>query len=129
MSPAFIAKKFPEEKIMKTQNPKASIAIQVLPSAKNQDELIRIVDEVIAFIKSSGLNCHVGPFETTVEGDIDEAILLSDRIYPLSSTPGEIIGEISIEEKRPRSDDFNLTPEFLKYKREILSLMKKASLN
>lgn len=54
---------------MKTQNPKASIAIQVLPSAKNQDELIRIVDEVIAFIKSSGLNCHVGPFETTVEGD------------------------------------------------------------
>lgn len=61
--------------------------------------------------------------------DIDEAILLSDRIYLLSSTPGEIIGEISIKEKRPRSDDFNLTPEFLKYKREIISLMKKASLN
>ncbi len=48
---------------------KASIAIQVLPAVKNQDELIRIVDEVIAFIKSSGLNCHVGPFETTVEGE------------------------------------------------------------
>ena len=48
---------------------KASIAIQVLPTADNQDELIRIVDEVIAFIKSSGLNCHVGPFETTVEGE------------------------------------------------------------
>ena len=48
---------------------KASIAIQVLPSAKDQDELIRIVDEVIAFIKSSGLHCHVGPFETTIEGD------------------------------------------------------------
>ena len=48
---------------------KASIAIQVLPKAKDEDELIRIVDEVIAFIKSSGLHCHVGPFETTVEGD------------------------------------------------------------
>jgi len=48
---------------------KASIAIQVLPAAANEDELIRIVDEVIAYIKSSGLNCHVGPFETTVEGD------------------------------------------------------------
>ncbi len=48
---------------------KASIAIQVLPTAKDQDELIRIVDEVIAFIKSSGLHCHVGPFETTIEGD------------------------------------------------------------
>ena len=48
---------------------KASIAIQVLPKAKDQDDLIRIVDEVIAFIKSSGLHCHVGPFETTIEGD------------------------------------------------------------
>jgi len=48
---------------------KASIAIQVLPEAENDDELIRIVDEVIAYIKSSGLHCHVGPFETTIEGD------------------------------------------------------------
>ncbi|MBQ3085738.1 MAG: thiamine-binding protein [Clostridia bacterium] len=48
---------------------KASIAIQVLPETKDQQELIRIVDEVIAFIKSSGLHCHVGPFETTVEGE------------------------------------------------------------
>ncbi len=48
---------------------KASIAIQVLPTAKDTDDLIRIVDEVIAFIISSGLNCHVGPFETTIEGD------------------------------------------------------------
>ncbi|MBR5272064.1 MAG: thiamine-binding protein [Clostridia bacterium] len=48
---------------------KASIAIQVLPVVPNQDELIRIVDEVIAYIRSSGLNCHVGPFETTIEGE------------------------------------------------------------
>ena len=48
---------------------KTSIAIQVLPTAKDQEDLIRIVDEVIAFIKSNGLNCHVGPFETTIEGE------------------------------------------------------------
>lgn len=47
----------------------ASIAIQVLPEVSGEDELIRIVDEVIAYIKASGLHCHVGPFETTVEGD------------------------------------------------------------
>ena len=47
----------------------ASIAIQVLPEVNNDDELIRIVDEVIAYIKSTGLHCHVGPFETTIEGD------------------------------------------------------------
>ena len=48
---------------------KTSIAIQVLPAAESTDELIRIVDEVIAYIKSTGLNCYVGPFETTIEGE------------------------------------------------------------
>lgn len=48
---------------------KASIAIQVLPAVQDEKELVRIVDEVIAYIKSSGLRCHVGPFETTIEGE------------------------------------------------------------
>ncbi len=47
----------------------ASIALQTLPKADNDDELIRIVDEVIAYLKSSGLKCYVGPYETVVEGD------------------------------------------------------------
>lgn len=48
---------------------KASVAIQVLPQVDSEDDLIRIVDEVIAYIKSTGLNCYVGPFETTIEGE------------------------------------------------------------
>ncbi|MBQ7035014.1 MAG: thiamine-binding protein [Clostridia bacterium] len=48
---------------------KASVAIQVLPATENDEELVRIVDEVIAYIKSTGLNCYVGPFETTIEGE------------------------------------------------------------
>ena len=50
----------------------ASVAIQSLPKADNNEELIRIVDEVIAYIKSTGLNYYLGPFETTIEGDYDE---------------------------------------------------------
>ena len=50
----------------------ASVAIQSLPKADNNEELIRIVDEGIAYIKSTGLNYYVGPFETTIEGDYDE---------------------------------------------------------
>lgn len=50
----------------------ASVAIQVLPSVTDENEVIKIVDEVIAYIKSTGLNCYVGPFETTIEGDYDE---------------------------------------------------------
>lgn len=55
--------------------------------------------------------------------DIDEAILISDRIYLLSGSPGEITGEIVIKEPKPRREDFNLTAEFLEYKRQILSLL------
>ena len=52
----------------------ASVAIQSLPDAANDEELIRIVDEVIAYIKNTGLNYYVGPFETTIEGDYDEGV-------------------------------------------------------
>ena len=55
--------------------------------------------------------------------DIDEAIILSDRIYILSGTPGTIANEIVIDEKKPRRDDFNLTDELLAYKREIVRLL------
>ena len=50
----------------------ASVAIQVLPQAESDDELIRIVDEVIDYIKSTGLNYYVGPCETAIEGDYDQ---------------------------------------------------------
>ena len=51
--------------------------------------------------------------------DIDESILLSDRIYLL--TGGRIEAELTIEAPKPRDPDFPLTPEFLAYKKEILS--------
>lgn len=50
----------------------ASVAIQVLPQVIDDEETIRIVDEVIAYIKSFGLSTYVGPFETTIEGDYDK---------------------------------------------------------
>ncbi|MDD5931276.1 MAG: thiamine-binding protein [Oscillospiraceae bacterium] len=48
---------------------KASVAIQTLPAAENDEELVRIVDEVIDYIRAQGLNYYVGPFETTIEGE------------------------------------------------------------
>jgi ABC-type nitrate/sulfonate/bicarbonate transport system ATPase subunit len=56
--------------------------------------------------------------------DIDEAILLSDRIYLLTGKPGEITKEIVIAEQKPRSKDFSLSEEFLQYKREILAYLE-----
>lgn len=56
-----------------------------------------------------------------VTHDIEEAILLSDRIYLLTGKPGMITKEIVIKEPKPRKKGFNLSENFLQYKREILS--------
>lgn len=53
--------------------------------------------------------------------DIDEAILLSDRIYLLTGKPGTLTKEIVIKEPKPRKKDFNLSENFLQYKKEIIS--------
>lgn len=50
----------------------ASVAIQVLPKVQEEETLLHIVDEVIAYMKGTGLNISVGPFETTIEGDYEE---------------------------------------------------------
>lgn len=47
----------------------ASVAIQVLPGVERTEDVVRIVDEVIAYIASTGLHYYVGPFETAIEGD------------------------------------------------------------
>ncbi|HOH70184.1 MAG TPA: thiamine-binding protein [Sedimentibacter sp.] len=52
----------------------ANIAIQVLPHVSDDEEVLRIVDEVIDYIKGTGLNYYVGPSETSVEGDYDQLI-------------------------------------------------------
>lgn len=52
-----------------------SVAIQYLPmDAKDDDEVCRIVDAVIAYIDSTGVNYFVGPFETAIEGDYDQCM-------------------------------------------------------
>lgn len=48
---------------------KACIAIQILPATLDDNEVIRIVDEVIAYIASTGYSYYVGPCETAIEGD------------------------------------------------------------
>ncbi len=55
--------------------------------------------------------------------DIDEAILLSDRIYIMGGSPAVIVSEFAIEEERPRNHDFVLTDSFIRYKREIRALL------
>ena len=64
---------------------------------------------------------HIDLSTLFITHDINEAILLSDRIYILNGTPGTIKDEIVIQERKPRAADFALSEEFLEYKRQIIS--------
>ena len=57
--------------------------------------------------------------------DIDEAILLSDRIYILAGSPGQITAEIKIEiDRNGNNQEIEMSEKFLKYKKEILEYLK-----
>lgn len=68
---------------------KTSIAIQVLPNMGSVKETVRVVDEVIAYIASTGLNYYVGPFETTVEGeDFDQLMEVISKCVKTAAEAG-----------------------------------------
>ena len=51
--------------------PKGSLAMQVLPiNAGAKQDVFTAVDKAIAVIAASGVKYEVGPFETTMEGEI-----------------------------------------------------------
>ena len=66
-----------------------------------------------------GIMEEIGLSTIFVTHDIDEAILLSDRIYILSGVPGQITDEIKIDLPKPRSIDEVTDEEFVRYKRLI----------
>ena len=55
-----------------------------------------------------------------VTHDIDEAILLSDRIYLLTGKPGKITEEIVIDLPGEKSERNPMSREFIAYKEEII---------
>ena len=59
-----------------------------------------------------------------VTHDIDEAILLADRVLVMSGRPGQIKKEIKVTIPRPRSMDLVMEPDFIAMKREIIGLLK-----
>lgn len=56
--------------------------------------------------------------------DIDEAILISRRIYIISGRPGKITKELEINlPKSENSEELTLTEKFIEYKRKILKFL------
>lgn len=58
-----------------------------------------------------------------VTHDVDEAILLSDRVFVLSTLPATIIETVGIPLPRPRPPATALDSRFLQIKRDLLSML------
>ncbi|MFZ6046728.1 ABC transporter ATP-binding protein [Pseudomonas sp. CR3202] len=58
-----------------------------------------------------------------VTHDIDEAILLGDRVYVMGARPGRIKREMDVPMPRPRDMDMVMERQFIEMKREILGLL------
>lgn len=58
-----------------------------------------------------------------VTHDIDEAILMSDRILILNHQPGVITDAFQVNQPSPRSADFSTSQEFIDLKKQILAVL------
>lgn len=59
-----------------------------------------------------------------VTHDIDEALILSDRVLVMTHRPGRIREEIVVNLPRPRPEDIIVTPEFIALKKRCLALVQ-----
>ena len=59
--------------------------------------------------------------------DVEEAIILSDRVYVLTGKPGTITAGFKIAAPRPRNSNFFLTMEFSSLKKAILDCIAKGT--
>ena len=63
------------------------MSVQIIPKTPNGEDVIPYVDEAIKVIDDSGLDYRVGPLDTTVQGDMNECLILlqelNDRMVEL----------------------------------------------
>jgi NitT/TauT family transport system ATP-binding protein len=59
--------------------------------------------------------------------DIEEALLLADRVCVMTARPGRIKKSIDVRIPRPRAIDVTTSPEFNALRREVLALIREES--
>ena len=90
-------------------------ALDALTRATLQDELTRIWGE---------RRCTV----ILITNDVDEAILLADRIYPMTAGPAAVLGPpIEVTLPRPRSRrHMSLTPAYQKARQALVDFLRRS---
>lgn len=78
---------------------KSALSIQCLPlTGGSNEEVYGFVDKAIEIIEESGLPYTVGPFETTIEGELDQLWDVAYRAHRavLEAGAGKLISYIKL---------------------------------
>ncbi|WP_187436131.1 ABC transporter ATP-binding protein [Bradyrhizobium hipponense] len=86
-------------------------ALDAQTRAVMQDNLLELRDRIKATI-------------VFVTHDIDEAIVLADRVLIMSAGPGRILREVAVNLPRPRSSAILIEPTYLALKRDCLEVIR-----
>lgn len=86
-------------------------ALDAQTRAVMQDNLLELRDRINATI-------------VFVTHDIDEAIVLADRVLIMSAGPGRILRELDVALPRPRSNAILLEPTYLSLKKDCLDVIR-----
>ncbi|QPC45946.1 ABC transporter ATP-binding protein [Mangrovibacillus cuniculi] len=62
-----------------------------------------------------------------VTHQIEEALLMADKIIVLSNNPATVLNEIVLPNKEQREEDWTFSPEAQAFKKEIINLLKPSS--
>lgn len=106
-------------------------ALATYPPVLLMDEPFGALDAQTRSIMHAELIKIWNEFKITVvfvTHDVDEAILLSDRILVMKTAPGGVMRDIAVDVTRPRDADLANTPVLLGLKRTITGLIREESI-
>lgn len=82
--------------------------------AQTRSTMQKLVQDVLVRIR---------PTVVFVTHDVEEAIILADRILVLSARPGRIARSIPVEFERPRTEEMVFLKEFVALRRKLLEIV------
>ena len=80
---------------------KITLSLQVLPYVP-EEKLYQVVDQVIAYIDSCGIKYEVGPMETTMEGELDDLLVIVKKAQEICIKQGasRVVSLVKIDYKK-----------------------------
>ncbi|MFG1184520.1 MULTISPECIES: ABC transporter ATP-binding protein [Xanthobacter] len=100
------------------------------PNILLMDEPFGALDAQTRTVMQEGLLRLWAQLDTTilfVTHDIDEAVLLADRVLVMSAGPGRIVRDVAVDLPRPRAIETTLGARFQALRRECLDLIRQQS--